>query len=138
MILQSIKIFEASTVLFYLSYYAYICIGSIIVPKTIVSGHPEPKRGPQLKYGINGFRLTILTLFLAIAFGGIVPKMPICLFYLPSLVDSFVPLLIFVNVFTFCVSCLLYLKGALGKSFLGEYVDKHTHGSFLQDFWIGK
>ena len=36
------------------------------------------------------------------------------------------------------VSILLYLKGKLGISVLGEAVDNHTHGSFALDFWVGR
>jgi delta14-sterol reductase len=43
-----------------------------------------------------------------------------------------------VNVFALLVSTLLYLKGKLGISVLGEPVDRHSHGSFGLDFWVGR
>ena len=36
------------------------------------------------------------------------------------------------------MSSLLYLKGRLGRSFLGEQVDNHSHGYFGLDFWVGR
>lgn len=65
----------ASAFTSYLVYYAYICLGSLIVPSTKVKGHPQPKRGPQLEYSINGFRLTILTIVLVCLFGGVFPQL---------------------------------------------------------------
>ncbi len=62
-----------SAVSSYLIYYAYICVGSLLIPSKIVKGHPQPKRGAQLTYSINGFRLTCLTIALILLFGGIVP-----------------------------------------------------------------
>lgn len=59
----------------YLIYYAYICLASILLPSKSVKGHPNPKRGPQLTYTINGFRLTILTIVLILVFGGVFPKL---------------------------------------------------------------
>lgn len=59
----------------YLIYYAYICLASIIIPGKNVKGHAEPKRGPQLTYKINGFRLTILTVAIILLFGGIFPEL---------------------------------------------------------------
>lgn len=46
----------------------------MFLPAKIVNGHPNPKRGPQLKYSINGFKLTCLTIILMIIFGGLVPQ----------------------------------------------------------------
>ena len=59
----------------YSIFYAYICLGSLILPAKIVDGHPNPKRGPQLKYSINGFKLTCLTLILMAIFGGVIPQL---------------------------------------------------------------
>ena len=71
----------------YLIYYTYICMASLILPSTIVKGHPQPKRGPQLEYPICGFRLTILTFFIVVAFGGVCPSLaPIKLFEVSALV----------------------------------------------------
>jgi hypothetical protein len=64
-----------STVVSYLIYYVYICLASILIPSQEVKGHPQPKRGPQLTYSINGFRLTVLTIFILILFGGVVPNL---------------------------------------------------------------
>ena len=36
------------------------------------------------------------------------------------------------------MSVFLYLKGRYGISILGEAVDNHSHGSFGQDFGIGR
>lgn len=128
-----------TSVTLYLIYYAYICIASLVLPAKIVKGHPNPKRGPQLKYSINGFKLTCLTIILMLVFGGIVPQLEkVTLFRLSVLADQFWPLLTTVNLVALLVSALLYTKGTLGKSFMGEYVDKHTHGSFGLDFWVGK
>ena len=55
-----------------------------------------------------------------------------------DLVKEFWPLWSTVNIFAFLVSVFLYLKGKLGISFLGEEVDRHTHGSFGLDFWVGR
>ena len=63
------------TIQAYLIYYAYICIASILVPGHKVKGHPNPKRGPQLTYTINGFRLTVLTVILVSLFGGVFPAL---------------------------------------------------------------
>lgn len=59
----------------YLIYYAYICLGSVLVSSNKVKGHPQPKRGPQLDYSINGFRLTLLTIFIVLLFGGVFPQL---------------------------------------------------------------
>lgn len=123
----------------YSSYYLYICIASLVLPAKIVNGHPNPKRGPQLKYSINGFKLTCLTIIIMVIFGGVVPQLnKFTVLRLSVLVDEFWPLLSTVNIFALVVSTLLYIKGTIGKSFLGQYVDKHTHGSFGLDFWVGK
>ena len=99
----------------YLIYYAYICIVSLLLPSIRVKGHPQPKRGPQLDYTICGFRLTILTVFLVVAFGGIFPQLqPIRLFEVSALAKEFWPLWSAVNIFALVVSTLLYLKGRLG------------------------
>ena len=55
-----------------------------------------------------------------------------------TLVDQFWSLLSTVNIWALVISAFLYLKGKVGKSYMGEYVDKHTHGSFGLDFWVGK
>lgn len=123
----------------YSAYYLYICVASLVLPAKIVNGHPNPKRGPQLKYSINGFKLTCLTIILMVVFGGVIPQFnQLTVLRLSVLVDEFWPLLSTVNIFALVVSTLLYIKGTIGKSFLGEYVDKHTHGSFGLDFWVGK
>lgn len=62
-----------TSVIIYLIYYTYICLASIILPAKIVDGHPHPKRGPRLKYSINGFKLTCLTIFICTIFGGMCP-----------------------------------------------------------------
>ena len=59
----------------YSVYYFYICLASIVIPGTLVKGHPKPKRGPQLTYYINGFRITLLTIAIALLFGGIFPEL---------------------------------------------------------------
>ena len=75
-----------SAVSSYLIYYAYICIASLLLPSIKVKGHPQPKRGRQLEYPICGFRLTLLTIFLVVAFGGVFPKYdPIKLFEVSAL-----------------------------------------------------
>ena len=128
-----------TSVAIYLTYYAYICLASLLLPSKIVNGHPNPKRGPRLQYSINGFRLTCLTIFLMCGFGGLFPCLErFQLFKISIVADEFWALWSTVNVFALLVSTLLYLKGYLGKSFLGEYVDIHTHGSFRMDFWVGK
>jgi len=105
----------------YLIYYAYICIASLLLPSITVKGHSQPKRGPQLTYSICGFRLTLLTIFIVLAFGGVFPQLhPIKLFSVSILAKEFWPLWSTVNIFAFVVSVLLYLKGRLGKSFIGE------------------
>lgn len=43
-----------------------------------------------------------------------------------------------VNIVAFVTSVLLYLKGKLNVSVMGELVDNHTHGSFGLDFWVGR
>ena len=72
-------------------------------------------------------------------FGGL---FPICsdlkIFSISELADEFWALWSTVNVFALIVSTLLYIKGVMGKSFMGEHVDIHTHGSFRMDFWVGK
>lgn len=111
----------------------------MLLPAKIVNGHPNPKRGPQLKYSINGFKLTVLTILLMVVCGGIVPQFSkLQLFRLSILADQFWPLLATVNIVALIVSTLLYIKGSVGKSILGEYVDRHSHGSFGLDFWVGK
>ena len=55
-----------------------------------------------------------------------------------TLVDQFWSLLSTVNIWALVISAFLYLKVKIGKSYMGEYVDKHTHGSFGLDFWVGK
>lgn len=65
----------STSVTLYLAYYTYICIASLVLPAKIVNGHPNPKRGPQLKYSINGFKLTCLTIILMLVFGGVVPQL---------------------------------------------------------------
>ena len=123
----------------YLIYYAYICIASLVLPSITVKGHPQPKRGPQLTYSICGFRLTLLTIVIVLAFGGVFPQLhPIKLFSVSILAKEFWPLWSAVNIFAFIVSVLLYLKGRMGKSFVGEEVDTHSHGSFGLDFWVGR
>lgn len=64
----------STSITVYLLYYIYICVASLVLPAKIVNGHPNPKRGPQLKYSINGFKLTCLTILLMLVFGGIVPQ----------------------------------------------------------------
>ena len=59
----------------YLIYYAYICVASLLLPSIKVKGHPQPKRGPQLEYSICGFRLTLLTIFIVVGFGGMIPQL---------------------------------------------------------------
>ena len=80
----SSTIFAAPTqtaVTAYLIYYAYICLASILLPSITVKGHSQPKRGPQLTYSICGFRLTLFTIFIVLAFGGVFPQLhPIKLF----------------------------------------------------------
>ena len=63
------------SVIIYLVYYTYICVSSLVLPAKIVNGHPNPKRGPQLKYSINGFKLTCLTIILMLIFGDIIPQL---------------------------------------------------------------
>jgi hypothetical protein len=109
-----------TAILIYATYYSYICIASLVLPAKIVNGHPNPKRGPQLKYSINGFKLTVLTILLMIIFGGIVPQLDkLQVFRLSILADQFWPLLATVNIVALIVSTLLYIKGRVGKSFLG-------------------
>lgn len=104
----------------YLIYYAYICLASILLPSKTVKGHPHPKRGPQLTYTINGFRLTILTIVLILLFGGVFPQFnTFKAFNVSSLAAEFWPLWSAVNIVAITVSILLYLKGKFGKSFLG-------------------
>jgi len=66
-----------STIGAYLTYYIYICLASIFLPSNSVKGHPQPKRGPQLTYSINGFRLTVLTIVLVAFFGGVIPQLEV-------------------------------------------------------------
>jgi len=61
----------------YLIYYAYICLASIFLPSYQVKGHPNPKRGPQQTYSICGFRLTLLTIFIIVFFGGMIPQLEV-------------------------------------------------------------
>lgn len=128
-----------STVTAYLAYYVYICIASIIIPSKLVLGHPSPKRGKQLQYSINGFRLTIVTILIVLIFGGVFPTLDgVKLFAVVKLANEFWPLWSTVNIVALVVSILLYLKGKLGISVLGEEVDRHSHGSFGLDFWVGR
>ena len=109
-----------ASVTIYLLYYAYICLASILLPAKIVDGHPHPKRGPRLKYSINGFRLTCLTIFICTVLGGMCPYLKsVQLFNISIIADEFWPLWSTVNIVAFIVSTLLYLKGTLGKSFFG-------------------
>jgi hypothetical protein len=62
-----------TSITIYIIYYSYICLASLIIPAKTVNGHPNPKRGPQLKYSINGFKLTVLTIIIMVLFGGFVP-----------------------------------------------------------------
>ena len=62
-----------TSIIIYLTYYTYICLASIFIPAKIVDGHPHPKRGPRIKYSINGFRLTCLTIVTCVVFGGMIP-----------------------------------------------------------------
>ncbi len=111
----------ASTITAYLTYYAYICLASILLPSKTVPGHSAPKRGKQLHYTINGFRLTILTLFLVLVFGGVFPSLnSVKFFAVVNLAKEFWPLMATVNLVALTVSILLYLKGRLGLSILGE------------------
>ena len=104
----------------YSIFYAYICIGSMVIPGKTVNGHPNPKRGPQLQYSINGFKLTCITILFMIIFGGVVPQLEsVKLFRMAIFADEFWPLWSVVNIFALVVSTLLYIKGSLGKSFLG-------------------
>jgi hypothetical protein len=120
-------------------FYAYICLGSLVVPARVVLGHPSPKRGPQLKYSINGFKLTVLTIAILVLFGGLVPALHgLQLFRISRVVDEFWPLLATVNIAALLVSSLLYVKGRVGRSWFGEWVDGHSHGSFASDFWHGR
>ena len=123
----------------YSIFYAYICVGSLLIPAKTVDGHSHPKRGPQLKYSINGFKLTCITILFMVVFGGVVPQLSSVKFFRVAIfADEFWPLWSVVNIFALAVSSLLYVKGVLGKSLMGEYVDKHSHGSFGLDFWVGK
>lgn len=109
-----------ASVTIYTIYYTYICVGSLILPAKIVSGHPNPKRGPQLKYSINGFKLTCLTILLMTLFGGVCPQFSkLTVFRMSTLADQFWPLLTTVNIAALIVSTLLYAKGTMGKSYLG-------------------
>lgn len=111
----------------------------MVVPSKLVLGHPSPKRGPQLTYSINGFRLTVLTILLILIFGGIFPQLAAMrLFGVSGLVKQFWPLWSAVNLVALLVSSLLYLKGRAGRSLLGEEVDGHSHGSVGLDFWVGR
>ncbi len=104
-----------------------------------MKGHPQPKRGPQLNYTINGFRLTVLTIVIILLFGGVFPHLEsLKLFAISNLAKEFWPLWSTVNIAALIVSTALYLKGKLGISILGEPVDNHTHGSFGLDFWVGR
>ncbi len=77
-----------TSVLIYLVYYTYICVSSLVLPAKIVNGHPNPKRGSQLKYSINGFKLTCLTIILMLTLGGIIPQLSkFTLFRLSILAD---------------------------------------------------
>lgn len=128
-----------SAVASYLTYYAYICLASILLPSKQVKGHPQPKRGPQLTYSINGFRLTILTIAIVLLFGGVFPHLQsVQLFSVANLAREFWSLWSTVNIVAILVSTLLYLKGKFGISVFGESVDNHSHGSFGLDFWVGR
>ena len=129
----------ASTITAYFIYYVYICVASILVPSKEVKGHSQPKRGPQLTYTINGFRLTVLTIVIILLFGGVFPNLDyLKLFAVSNLAKEFWPLWSTVNIVAILVSTGLYLKGKLGISVFGEAVDNHTHGSFGLDFWVGR
>lgn len=128
-----------NSIAIYLSYYSYICLASVLLPAKIVNGHPNPKRGPRLQYSINGFTLTCVTIAIMLLFGGLIPGLEsLKLLRLGILVDEFWALWSTVNVFALIVSAFLYVKGYIGKSYVGEYVDHHSHGSFLMDFWVGR
>lgn len=123
----------------YITYYTYICLGSILLPAKIINGHPNPKRGPRLQYSVNGFTLTCMTIVLMLLFGGVIPGFSsLKLVRLSIFVDEFWALWSTVNVFAVTASAFLYVKGFMGKSYLGEYVDHHSHGSFLMDLWLGR
>lgn len=108
------------TMFAYSIYYLYICLASVIIPGKLVKGHPKPKRGPQLTYYINGFRLTVLTILIVLLFGGVFPELKqIEIFRVRKLVDEFWSLFWTVNLFALGVSIFLYLKGSFGKSFFG-------------------
>jgi hypothetical protein len=64
-----------NSIIIYSIYYLYICLASIYLPSYKVKGHPSPKRGPQQNYTICGFRLTLLTIFIIVVFGGIIPSL---------------------------------------------------------------
>lgn len=92
----------------------------MVLPAKVVNGHLNPKRGPQLQYSINGFKLTVLTIILMLVFGGVVPQLDkLTVFRMSVLADEFWPLLATVNIVALIVSTLLYIKGSVGKSFLG-------------------
>lgn len=104
----------------YSIFYAYICLGSIFIPAKIVDGHQSPKRGPALKYSINGFKLTCITILFLLLCGGVFTQFnQIQLFRVAIFAEQFWPLWSVVNIFALIVSTLLYLKGTLGKSFFG-------------------
>lgn len=129
----------ASTVTSYLAYYAWICLASIIIPSTQVKGHPKPKRGEQLTYSINGFKLTVVTILLVFLFGGVLPQLKHLQFFsVVNLAKEFWPLFSTVNIVAIVVSIALYLKGKYGICIWKEKVDNHTHGSFGLDFWVGR
>ena len=92
----------------------------MVIPAKIVNGHPNPKRGPRLQYSINGFRLTCLTIILVGVFGNLIPALSdYHLFKVSLLADEFWSLWSTVNVFALLVSTFLYVKGYMGKSFMG-------------------
>ncbi len=136
------KLFAAPTLTsvgIYLVYYIYICLASILLPAYEVKGHPNPKRGPQQTYTICGFRLTLLTIFIIVVFGGLVPQLSLVkLFSISLLARECWPLWSTVNIVALLVSVFLYVKGKYQISILGESVENHSHGSFGLDFWVGR
>ncbi len=136
------KFFAAPTlnsIVIYSIYYFYICLGSIYLPAYQIKGHPNPKRGPQQTYTICGFRLTLLTVFIIIFFGGMIPQLQAIKFFSISLLaKQFWPLWSTVNIVAILVSIFLYLKGKYQISILKEPTENYTHGSFGLDFWVGR
>ena len=111
---------EWSHVLAYLCYYLYIVVAALAIPGPTVSGHPTPKRGPQLQYKIIGFRLTIVTIVGSILFGGMISVLkPIQLFNAAYFANNFWPLFVVVNIFALLTSIFLYIKGKYNLSLKG-------------------